>query len=84
MPEQPTFRWLQEECRTGTFKNALMEFSASQDERLQPLLARVESVTDHGIICVIPGKHIDHESKHPYDVEVRCSIDPLTRSVLRL
>lgn len=80
-PGSPVLRWLQEECRTGRFKECVTKFAQGQDALLQPELVRVEFVTENGIICVIPGRHTDREDTHTYLVEVRCVLDPLTGSL---
>ena len=83
-PAESVYRWLQEECRSGSFSRAVAAFSEKQEERLQPRLVRVEAITPESITCVVPGRYSDHESTSSYVVEVRCAIDPSTGVVRRL
>ncbi len=74
--------WLTEQCRT-TFQVAIARFAAAQTERPDPGLVVVEGWDDATLICVLPARVSDHESKSTFLAEVRFKFNPQNLSLQR-
>lgn len=77
-------RWAMRECRHGALAKHVKLFCTEQLEILDPLLVQVESVTTDCIQCRIPCRPFDHESEHPYNSEVRFTLNPVTGETQRV
>jgi hypothetical protein len=80
----PVLRWALKQCRYGVLARHVQSFCVEQMELLDPLLVQVESVTSECIQCRIPCRLYDHESAHPYNSEVRFTLNPVTGEARRL
>lgn len=82
-PKPGLSRFLQEQCRQGTLKAAIEEFTQSQPESLEPGKVVVEGYTEKCIQCSIPCAEFDHEDTSPVHTEVEFEIDLVTGKAVR-
>ena len=80
----PVRRWAVYQCRHGVLARHVQKFCAEQAEILDPLMVQVDAVTPECIQCRIPCRLFDHESDHPYNYEVRFTLNPMTGAAARL
>jgi hypothetical protein len=83
-PRPSTIKWVQEECRKGSLRKVVDEFTRAQDEPLDADLLLVEKIDDSGMTCRIPCKVTDHESPHAFYTEVWFRLDPVAKECARL
>jgi hypothetical protein len=62
----------------------LDEWAKDQPEPLDVGLLLVEKVESDHILARIPCRLVDHESPHPFGMEVWLKINPLTQAVARI
>src|SRR5216683_3847041 len=74
----PLVRWVQFQCRYGVLREAVQKFCAEQSEPLNPALLVVECVSADGLVCTIPCRCLDHETRSPFSAEVKFKLDPVT------
>lgn len=74
----PLLRWANQECRTGSLREAVRRFAESQQERLDPDLVLVTQVDEDGLLCHIPSRQSDYESNHTFPVSVGFKLNPFT------
>lgn len=83
-PKAPLAAWIQAECRTGCFRETLLETIQQQDEPLNVELAVVEKIDPDKITVRIPCRVADHESTSTFGLDVFFQINPLTHKAQRV
>ena len=83
-PKPPLQEWLQIECRTGCFREAIEECARQQAEPLRPDLVLVEKIEPAKITLRLPCRVVDHESTSPFAADVTFELDPMTLRVTRV
>ena len=82
-PSAAVVAWVQEECRHGCFSRLLSNIARSQPENPDPSLALIESISGESVSGRIPCRITDHESEHPFSVDVYFTLNPVARLVAR-
>src|SRR3546814_3363861 len=74
----PVYAWVQNECRSGSLRQAVDEFVQKQQEIVDPSLLLVESIEPDSIVCSIPCRVYDHESTGTFLSEIKFTLNPAT------
>lgn len=82
-PSAAVVAWVQEECRHGCFSRLISDFARSQPENPDATLALIESISGDTVSGRIPCRITDHESDHPFSVDVHFQLNPVARLVTR-
>lgn len=82
--QEAVLAWVQKQCRTGSLRQFVNQFSEGQSEILDPGLVLVESVKNDQIECCIPCRVADHESRSTFLQEVRFILNPVTGETKRV
>lgn len=73
--------WVEPE--PGSIVPAVQKFVESQPEPLDISRLVIEEFRDGKLLCRISTKVADHESRSPFRLDVRFTLDPLTGAVVR-
>lgn len=76
--------WLEAECRTGCFREALAEAIQQQSEPLRLDLTLVEKVEMDKITVRIPCRVADHESTSTFAADVVFEVNPVSLKATRI
>jgi len=83
-PKPPLAAWIQVECRSGCFQDALSKWAKQQPEPLRPDLVVVEKTEPEKITLRMPSVILDHESTSRFSLDVACELNPMTLVVKRI
>lgn len=83
-PKPALWAWIQAECRTGCFREALETAIKGESEPMRVELTLVEKIDPDKITVRIPCRVADHESTSTFEMDVRFELNPLSLCAKRV